>query len=443
MKKYLVILLALFLAVPAVSYAGSVTSRYDVTIGGYVKFDVAYADQNISYDYRAPQRDGRSTWANNAGNAYDTVTWAGGETRLNFAIKGPDAWGAKTSALVEGDFRGGTGQGQGGASYGYFTLRHAFMNMDWGNTQLLVGHTWQAWGLLPTFNILAFSENHFMKGATRVPQIRLTQKFTKDLAMVVGLASPENTFGTNGTAAGSGGINANWSQVSDKNRALYPDTSIEFQYKSAALGKIGPWGLTMGLGGMVGKERVTYQYPANHYRSTPLRRWGSSFYGYIPIIPEKANNKAGALAFTGNVFMGQGLGIYLPAAPQNPYDRPADTTVNNAASGYVSGDPTLEVRYPMTSGGWAQMTFYYTDKMFSNLLFGWQKNSLSQRYINANAGAVRYLQNWVFNVMYDVSPAVRFGAEYTRVMGSYAQYTTTGKPSGTFNAVRLGAYYYF
>ncbi len=426
MKKYLVILLALFLAVPAVSYAGSVTSRYDVTIGGYIKFDVAYADQNATYDYRAPNRDSRRTFAEQLNNSYDAVTWAGGESRLNFAIKGPDAWGAKTSALLEGDFRGGTGGGQGAATYGLFTLRHAFMNMDWGKTQLLIGHTWQAWGLLPTFNMLAFSENHFMKGATRVPQIRLTQNFTKELAMVVALAAPTNTFGN--------------TQPDDKSRALYPDTSIQFVYKSAALGKIGPWGLTLGLGGMVGKEKVTYQYPANHYRSTPLRRWGSSFYGYIPIIPERSGKKAGALGFTGNVFMGQGLGVYLPAAPNTAYDRPADAAITGTP---VMADPTLEVRYPMTSGGWAQLTFYYTDKMFSNLLFGWQKNSWSQPYMDANAGAVRYLQNWIFNVMYDVSPAVRFGAEYTRIMGSYSQWTATGKPSGTLNAVRLGAYYYF
>ncbi len=427
MKKYLVILLALFLAVPAISFAGSVTSRYDVTIGGYIKFDVAYTDQNATYDYRAPNRDSRAKYAEQLNDSYDAVTWAGGETRLNFAIKGPDAWGAKTSAFLEGDFRGGTGGGQGAATYGLFTLRHAFMNMDWGNTKLLIGHTWQAWGLLPTFNMLAFSENHFMKGATRVPQIRLTQNFTKELAMVVGIASPTNTFGN--------------TQPDDKSRALYPDTSIEFVYKSAALGKVGPWGLTFGLGGMVGKEKVTFQDPANHYLSKPLRRWGGSFYGFIPIIPERANKKAGALALTGNVFMGQGLGTYLPAATAYAYYRPTD--FQSASGTPAPGTNQFEVRYPVTSGGWAQLTFYYTDKMFSNLLFGWQKNSWSQPYINTNAGQTRYLQNWIFNVMYDVSPAVRFGAEYTRIMGSYTQWTATGKPSGTLNAVRLGAYYYF
>jgi len=423
MKKYLVILLALFLAVPAVSYAGSVTSKYDVTIGGYIKFDVAYTDKNQTYDYRVPiARDGHQF-----NNSTGAVTWAGGESRLNFAIKGPDAWGAKTSAFLEGDFRGGTGGGQGAISYGYFTLRHAFMDMDWGATKLLIGHTWQAWGLHPSFNMLAFSENHFMKGATRVPQVRLTQNLTKDFSMVVALASPTNTFGN--------------TQPDDKSRALLPDSSLEFVYKSAALGKIGPWGLTFGLGGMIGSEKLTSVDARGLYKEKKIQRWGSSFYGYIPIIPERSGKKAGALGFTGNVFMGQGLGTYLPAAPAAPYNRPGDGAIVSGATA-----APIDPKYAMTSGGWAQLTFYYTDKMFSNLLFGWQKNSWSQRYITANACSLKYLQNWIFNVMYDVSPAVRFGAEYTRIMASYgyaAAWPAGNKPSGTLNAVRLGAYYYF
>ncbi|MCX8110746.1 MAG: hypothetical protein N3D15_05810 [Syntrophorhabdaceae bacterium] len=430
MKRYLVLLLALLLALPALSHAGSVTSRYDVTLGGYVKFDVVYTDQNDTHNLRAAARDSRRTFAENANSSYDAVTWAGGETRLNLAIKGPDGWGAKTNAFIEGDFRGGSGGGQGAATYGFFTLRHAFMNMDWGSTKLLVGHTWQAWGLLPTLNVLGASENHFMRGNVRVPQIRLTQGFTKELDMVIGLAAPTNTFGN--------------TQPDDKSRALYPDSSIEFVYKTPAMGKIGPRTLTLGLGGMVGKEKVTFVnntlYP-NHYRSVPITRWGSSFYGFIPILSEKANNKQGSLALTGSVFMGQGLGVYLPAAPNNPYDRPGDAATG--AAPYLSTDSIVTPRYPMTTGGWGQMTFYFTDKMFSNLVFGWQKNNISSRYYAAQAGVVRYIQNWIFNVMYDVSPAIRFGAEYTRVMTSYTQWTATGKPSGTLNAVRLGAYYYF
>ena len=46
MKKIVVVMLALFLAIPAISYAGSATSRWDLTIGGVVKFDVGWTDQS-------------------------------------------------------------------------------------------------------------------------------------------------------------------------------------------------------------------------------------------------------------------------------------------------------------------------------------------------------------------------------------------------------------
>ena len=50
MKKTVIVLLALFLALPAVSFAGSATSRWDMTIGGYVKFDMGYGSQNQGVD---------------------------------------------------------------------------------------------------------------------------------------------------------------------------------------------------------------------------------------------------------------------------------------------------------------------------------------------------------------------------------------------------------
>lgn len=110
MKKTLVIMLALFLAIPAISYAGSATSRWDMTIGGNIKFDMGWADQSggNSSDLWAggvPDRNtasGTSTAATKFGNQI----WGAGETALNFFIKGPDAWGAHTHAFILGDFTG-------------------------------------------------------------------------------------------------------------------------------------------------------------------------------------------------------------------------------------------------------------------------------------------------------------------------------------------------
>ena len=176
MKKVLLVVLVLLLAVPAVSFAGSATSRFDLTIGGFVKMDVGYANQGVGGDYVFAQRSSSSS-TKNILDEYNNFYMASGETRLNFLVKGPDAWSAKTSAFIEGDVRGGAGAA---ASYGLFQLRHAFLKFDWPESSLLIGQTWQSWGLLPCFCLLGFNElGPFLRGV-REPQITYTQSFGKD-----------------------------------------------------------------------------------------------------------------------------------------------------------------------------------------------------------------------------------------------------------------------
>ncbi len=50
MKKLVLVMLALFLVIPALSNAGSVSSRYDVTFGGFVKLDVGWSSQANNAD---------------------------------------------------------------------------------------------------------------------------------------------------------------------------------------------------------------------------------------------------------------------------------------------------------------------------------------------------------------------------------------------------------
>ena len=57
MKKFLALSIVLMLAVPAMGYAGSATSRWDLTIGGMVKVDVSYADQSSNQDLKLAERE--------------------------------------------------------------------------------------------------------------------------------------------------------------------------------------------------------------------------------------------------------------------------------------------------------------------------------------------------------------------------------------------------
>lgn len=57
-------------------------------------------------------------------------------TRMGLDVQGPKLGNAKTSAKVELDFRGS------GTTFSVVRLRHAYLNLDWGTSALLLGQTW-------------------------------------------------------------------------------------------------------------------------------------------------------------------------------------------------------------------------------------------------------------------------------------------------------------
>jgi len=105
-------------------------------------------------------------------NGASTFQMAAILTRVGLNITGPDAFGAKTSGIVEGEFWGFTG----GAT-NFFNLRHAYAMLDWSKTQLAFGQYWH-----PMFNpdcypgVVNFNTGIPFQPLNRSPQIRLTQK---------------------------------------------------------------------------------------------------------------------------------------------------------------------------------------------------------------------------------------------------------------------------
>lgn len=97
------------------------------------------------------------------------------QTRLKGDISGPDAFGAKTSGVIEAEFFGTSDADLNG-----FRLRHAYTKLDWSKTSLLVGQTWH-----PLFPAEAFAGTlSFNTGApftpfSRNPQIKVLRTFGK------------------------------------------------------------------------------------------------------------------------------------------------------------------------------------------------------------------------------------------------------------------------
>ena len=426
MKKFVVIALALLLAVPALSFAGSATSKWDVTIGGYVKFDMGYADQAQGADYAVAARSsyrGIQNFNDEYGNFYS----AGGETRLNFLIQGPEGWGAKTSAFIEGDFSGRTS----GDNYGAFSLRHAFMKMQWASDTLTIGHTWQKWGYLPTYSNILLGVNMlsaFQKGS-RQPQIMWEHKFNKNVGFALGIISPTNSLGTGGGAQ----------RVNGFTRSKYPFTEGELFYTSDACGKIGPWQMLFSVSGFYGKGRGIWDDTGTNqttsraatsarFHDKDVDAWGLAFKTFIPIIPEKKGNKAGALSLSGQAFATQNPSWYLGGLSYGIYPR---------------SDGTLVA--PLLVGGWGQVTYFFTDKLFISGWYGNMQYKMSERYMRSTTGRdqVQSEQQYIVNLSYDVNPAMRFGIEYDRVNTRYGWYNGGLDRTGSLNSVRVGAWYFF
>lgn len=95
------------------------------------------------------------------------------QTRLRAKITAPDVLGAKTTGMVEGAFFGMSNNDVNG-----FRLRHAFLKLDWGNTALLFGQTWNPMFITECFpGTVSFNTGVPFQPFSRNPQIRWIQKF--------------------------------------------------------------------------------------------------------------------------------------------------------------------------------------------------------------------------------------------------------------------------
>lgn len=105
-------------------------------------------------------------------NAKGTYNILSIQTRVRANVTGPDALGAKTSGLIEGEFYGNINP-----NINSFRLRHAFVKLNWTTTELLLGQYWH-----PMFvpdcapEVISLNTGAPFIVFSRNPQVRLTQQ---------------------------------------------------------------------------------------------------------------------------------------------------------------------------------------------------------------------------------------------------------------------------
>ena len=439
MKKIVFAVLAALLFMPVVSHAGDVTSRYDVTFGGYIKMDLGYATQNSSADRGYAWRSSSSTMQS-LNDEYGNTYMAVGDTHLNFLVKGPDAFGAKTSAFIDLDFVGATT----GNAYGGAELYHGFIKLNWTNTELIIGHTWQQFGMIYDRGVLGRDDFITEMKGVRFPQVTVRHDFTKNFDFMVGIFSPTDW----------GGSTRQFND--DYARNGLPYLQYELEYKNSNY-KLGSNIMRFALGGYIGREKKTNTFNGLTYKDDTVPSWITAFRFYVPIIPEKQGNKKNGLSFNGNFFIGQNM------AGNNWVGGSGKGTPSDGS--YWRSDGTAAA--PTLYGGFGQLSYYVTNNVWINGAYGFVKYNFSNwaRSTSPYTGSVaadmkgyeqlNWNQQWALNIFYDPSPSLRLGAEWTHIFtrwnGPSNTSAVTGTPvgegyldkDGSLDMYRVAAWYFF
>ncbi len=184
--------------------------KFTFTPYGFIGFDVMMdthesvtSRQNHVYLYpKNTTTDGKRTF-----------DFGAGITRFGLKIKGLDAFGAKTSARIEGDFVGTSGNSKDFVA----RLRHAYITLNWEKSTLLVGKTYHPFFVTENYPGMV----NFVVGApihplSRAPQIKYTYNATQDLSLLF-IALSQADF------ANSGGAQ----QVEE---ADFPEMNVQVKY---------------------------------------------------------------------------------------------------------------------------------------------------------------------------------------------------------------------
>jgi len=224
-RNCLIVALVLFTAsIGSRGYAQQGGSSFGISFSGFVKTDVIYdTRQTVNLReghfllYPAAElkdRDGADI------NANPSLNMLSIQTRLLGKITGPDALGAATSGVIEGEFFGHSEGDING-----FRLRHAYLSLKWTNTSLLIGQTWHPMFIAEMYpGVVSFNTGVPFQPFSRNPQLRLTHSIGDLKLMAAAVAQRDfQSMGPDatGAAVGSSGFLRN---------AGVPDMQVQARY---------------------------------------------------------------------------------------------------------------------------------------------------------------------------------------------------------------------
>jgi hypothetical protein len=236
-------------------------------------------------------------------NAAPTFHMLAITSRLGGTVTGPNAFGAKTSAILEGEFFGNID-----GDINEFRLRHAWAKLDWTKTQLAFGQYWHPMFVPECYpGVIDFNTGMPFQPFNRSPQVRLTQKLDKanKTSLILAIISQRDF-----ASVAPAGYNA----TDPLRNSVIPNLHAQFQYKGDKL--------VTGIGIDFKSLRPRLNSGTPNVVSTE-RVNSTSFIGYVKLVTKPVILKAEAIVgsnLTDHLMIGGYMGYVATTGAVETYD---------------------------------------------------------------------------------------------------------------------------
>ncbi len=365
--------------------------KFGISFSGFVKTDAFFdTRQTVSIReghfmlYPADVKEDSNGDDINASPQFNILSI---QSRLTGKITGPDAFGAKTSGVIEGAFFGHSESDING-----FRLRHAFVKLNWENCELLAGQYWNPMFMAQAFpEVISFNTGVPFQPFSRNPQLRYTRNMGNFSASLT--AYTQRDFTSTGPAGAS--------SIYMRNAAI-PAVNFQMSYSPAETKNV------FGAGWDHKTLVPEIQTNLGHKTNTSISSMSAT--AYSKLVFDKFTWKLQAI-LAQNAHDITGIGGY--AVKFDSYDT---LTGKREYTNFNTGTLWTEV-------------YYSAEKLQAGIFAGYTKNLGTSDQMMTGTGNV-FARGSNIEYVYRISPRIAFKQGKTTI-ALEVEYTTAayGKPS--------------
>jgi hypothetical protein len=359
-------------------------------------------------------------------------------SRLGFRFTAPAVSDMKPSANIEFDFAGNQPNTVSEASLyvnATMRIRHAYFKLETPYLDVLFGQTWQLFGWQP--NSQAGSvQFQGLPGflSSRAAQLRIGKTIKAgNVTVDVQVAATRAGQRAGGLPDGVGGLRLAF----DKLKAARIVGSAGSALDSATVGV-----------SVIGRRFNVTELKANTTDTIQKNGYGLAINGLVPIIPASKESKSNALTVGGEYVMGGGTadlytgltgGVALPAnIPGTTPATPFAPNIDNGLVGYLTSDGSV---HPVRWKSYALFAQYFLPpkgNVVAIVNYSHLSSDNTHNFgLNNTVNTVFEKQDYIDGtLMFDVTPAVRFGVGVVSLKQTYVDgveaHDYRGQLSGMF-----------